>query len=325
MWDPIVLRIKQLMGDYKVDKVEMDEDGSKVYSLRKYVGGSDGGAREGMEAFGPPMPTYQVLKELEEVHGGLHGVTFGVKRVCPVSIDSMDPCFSHQSKRSKKEVRTQVESVDIVRGVWDATSPGKKCFFYSTLCFFFPSRGADRVHFPCIFSGTSRLEAIVVPLDLKPEDVCSFYTYSSEESLQELGEILDTLEAPEARGERERGSPGPAGGRHHPNHNNKKKGRNPGSCFGGFLVICNARGTYLHNGRQNVESNVLASKLPNTPVIGFFANGEVGPMPYREYNHLAVCTEKKSNSGATTTRVTKTAYLNTVLQGNTSVLTLLRR
>lgn len=289
--------IKQLMGDYKVDKVEMDEDGSKVYSLRKYVGGGDGGAREGMEAFGPPMPTYQVLKELEEVHGGLHGVTFGVKRVCPVSIDSMDPCLSHQSKRSKKEVRTQVESVDIVRGVWDATSPG-----------------------------TSRLEAIVVPLDLKPEDVCSFYTYSSEESLQELGEILDTLEAPEGRGERERGSPGPAGGRHHPNHNNNnKKGRNPGSCFGGFLVICNARGTYLHNGRQNVESNVLASKLPNTPVIGFFANGEVGPMPYREYNHLAVCTEKKSNSGATTTRVTKTAYLNTVLQGNTSVLTLLRR
>ena len=101
-------------------------------------------------------------------------------------------------------------------------------------------------------------EAIVVPLDLGPQDVCSFYTYSAQESLRELGEILDTLGTQEQRIE---GS----------------------GCFGGFLVICNARGTYLHNGKQNVESNVLTSALPNTPVIGFFANGEVGPMPFREY------------------------------------------
>ena len=254
--------IKQLMPDYRVEVAEADPDGSKVCSLRQVAG--DGRVEEG-----PPVPIYQVLRELEEVHGSLHGVTFGVKRRSLVSIDSQDPVATADDGTDlaghlpATHVRTQVESVDIVRGVWDSTSPG-----------------------------TSRLEAIVVPLDLGPQDVCSFYTYSAQESLRELGEILDTLGTQEQRIE---GS----------------------GCFGGFLVICNARGTYLHNGKQNVESNVLTSALPNTPVIGFFANGEVGPMPFREY-FAAPRGGEGGESG-------EAQHVNTVLQGNTSVLTLLRR
>jgi len=297
--------IKQLMQDYKVDRVEMDEDGSKVFSLRKCLpGGWDSNCRA------RSMPMYQVLKDLEEVHGSLHGVTFGVKRRAAIAIDSNDEVVSlsnsgldrmsldsleedenHKMRmQSQPEVRTQVESVDIVRGVWETSSPGNQ----------------------------GRLEAIVVPLDLKADDVCSFYTYGADESLRELEEILGTvcvkddlqsptmaamdylLTPPPYRLRPAEPAPSAAARR------NKKKG----ACFGGFLVICNARGTYLHSGRPNVESDVITRHLPDTPVIGFFANGEVGPMPFREYNPQTDSARPKAN---------------TVLQGNTSVLTLLRK
>lgn len=297
--------IKQLMQDYKVDRVEMDEDGSKVFSLRKCLpGGWDSNCRA------RSMPMYQVLKDLEEVHGSLHGVTFGVKRRAAIAIDSNDEVVSlsnsgldrmsldsleedenHKMRmQSQPEVRTQVESVDIVRGVWETSSPGNQ----------------------------GRLEAIVVPLDLKADDMCSFYTYGADESLRELEEILGTvcvkddlqsptmaamdylLTPPPYRLRPAEPAPSAAARR------NKKKG----ACFGGFLVICNARGTYLHSGRPNVESDVITRHLPDTPVIGFFANGEVGPMPFREYNPQTDSARPKAN---------------TVLQGNTSVLTLLRK
>ncbi|QDZ22981.1 F-box domain-containing protein [Chloropicon primus] len=252
--------IQQLMCDYKVERVEMDEDGAKLHSLRKLS--------ESKGTYGRPIPMHEVLKELEEVHGSLHGVTFGVKRLSTVSIDSQDPCLMERGVSSREaeggQTMTQVESVDIIRGVWDATTPG-----------------------------ASRLEAIVVPLNLKPGDICSFYTYSSEESLKELDEIIETV----GGGEKD--------------------------CFGGFLVICNARGTYLHNGKQNVESSALVKALPKTPIIGFFANGEVGPMPYREYNHLAAWASVAQEGDLP--RVSGTPQINTVLQGNTSVLTLVRR
>jgi len=305
--------IKQLMQDYMVDRVEMDEDGSKVFSLRKCLpGGWDSNCRA------RSMPMYQVLKDLEEVHGSLHGVTFGVKRRAAIAIDSNDDVVSvnsslnnsgveqmsldssgededHKkrirSRQPQPELRTQVESVDIVRGVWDTSSPGNQ----------------------------GRLDAIVVPLDLKPNDVCSFYTYGADESLRELEEILETVRVEDDRQSPAMGAmdylltppphrlrpadPAPASA---VARRNKKKG----ACFGGLLVICNARGTYLHSGRPNVESDVIARHLPDTPVIGFFANGEVGPMPFREYNPQTDSARPKAN---------------TVLQGNTSVLTLLRK
>ena len=84
--------IKQLMQDYMVDRVEMDEDGSKVFSLRKCLpGGWDSNCRA------RSMPMYQVLKDLEEVHGSLHGVTFGVKRRAAIAIDSNDDVVSVNS------------------------------------------------------------------------------------------------------------------------------------------------------------------------------------------------------------------------------------
>ena len=208
-----------------------------------------------------------------------------------MSLDSLEEDENHKMRmQSQPEVRTQVESVDIVRGVWETSSPGNQ----------------------------GRLEAIVVPLDLKADDVCSFYTYGADESLRELEEILGTvcvkddlqsptmaamdylLTPPPYRLRPAEPAPSAAARR------NKKKG----ACFGGFLVICNARGTYLHSGRPNVESDVITRHLPDTPVIGFFANGEVGPMPFREYNPQTDSARPKAD---------------TVLQGNTSVLTLLRK
>ena len=149
--------------------------------------------------------------------------------------------------------------------------------------------------------------------------MCSFYTYGADESLRELEEILETVRVEDDRQSPAMGAmdylltppphrlrpadPAPASA---VARRNKKKG----ACFGGLLVICNARGTYLHSGRPNVESDVIARHLPDTPVIGFFANGEVGPMPFREYNPQTDSARPKAN---------------TVLQGNTSVLTLLRK
>jgi len=253
--------IKQLMSDYKVASVDNDEEGTKVFSLRKCI--------EGSNICSAPVPMYQVLRELEHSHGSLHGVTFGVKRKIPVSVDSEDSCIVCDKRVfSTQDLKTRVESVDIVRGVW--------------------SRGA----------GTERLEAIVVPVNLKPGDTCSFYTYSSDESLAELAEILKTLEK-------------------------RKADASASNCFGGFLVICNARGTYLHNGAPNVESKVLGTMLPKTPLIGFFANGEVGPMPFREWSLTRHYQSQQSNPDDELFGRTPQVN-NTVLQGNTSVLAIVR-
>jgi len=46
----------------------------------------------------------------------------------------------------------------------------------------------------------------------------------------------------------------------------------------GILVTCYARGAEFHADRD-VESTVVAKALPDVPVIGFFSNGEFGPLP----------------------------------------------
>merc|ERR1712118_486713 len=61
------------------------DEGTKVFSLRKCI--------EGSNICSAPVPMYQVLRELEHSHGSLHGVTFGVKRKIPVSVDSEDSCI----------------------------------------------------------------------------------------------------------------------------------------------------------------------------------------------------------------------------------------
>ena len=257
--------IYQLMSDYKVASVDNDEEGTKVFSLRKCIKGSNNCSA--------PEPIYEVLRELENSHGSLHGVTFGVKRRVCVSVDSEDSCIlcDNNGVSRSQDLKSRIESVDIVRGVW--------------------SRGSD--------THADRLEAIVVPLNLRPGDICSFYSYSAKESLMELGEIIETLEK-------------------------TKVDASASILFGGFLVICNARGSYLHNGLPNVESKMLGSTLPQTPLIGFFANGEIGPMPFREWSLTRHYYQSQESNPDDDLFDRPPEASNTVLQGNTSVLAIMR-
>lgn len=50
-----------------------------------------------------------------------------------------------------------------------------------------------------------------------------------------------------------------------------------------FMVACVARGKHLHK-KANVESTIFKKHFPNTPLIGFFANGEIG-MEYPMSGH----------------------------------------
>ena len=231
-----------LTQEYRVMKVAQDEDGSKLYSLQQLESQEEGeqtpesGSGSG-SAQVVVKQVAEVLGDIEAKYGNLHGVIFGVKRESTAPVDSL--------AQDSKPIR-QVETVDIVRGVWDS----------------------------------SVLEAIIVPVELKGGEICSFYSYGAKESLKELDEILGTLKEGEAM---------------------------PDDCAGGFLVICNARGSYLHK-KHSVESSFINKALPNMPLVGFLANGEVGPVPYREWDP----------------NQTKEDGVGTVIQGNTSVLTILR-
>uniref|UniRef100_A0A7S2Z440 FIST C-domain domain-containing protein n=2 Tax=Eukaryota TaxID=2759 RepID=A0A7S2Z440_9CHLO len=97
----------------------------------------------------------------------------------------------------------------------------------------------------------------------------------------------------------------------------------PSSCFGGFLIICNARGSYLHSGLPDVETKVISKNLPNVPLIGFFANGEVGPMPFREWSLTKYFQAQEQNPDSQLFGKNP-QFNNTVLQGNTSVLAIAR-
>lgn len=44
----------------------------------------------------------------------------------------------------------------------------------------------------------------------------------------------------------------------------------------GFMFSCIGRGQYHYRGRRNVEASVFQRLFPNTPLFGFFGNGEIG-------------------------------------------------
>lgn len=52
----------------------------------------------------------------------------------------------------------------------------------------------------------------------------------------------------------------------------------------GIASVCCGRGSVLY-GREEVESAIIQSVLPDTPVVGFYAHGEIGPAAYREHGH----------------------------------------
>ena len=43
-----------------------------------------------------------------------------------------------------------------------------------------------------------------------------------------------------------------------------------------FMFTCLGRGQHFHGGKENVESGVFRKLFPNTPLFGFFGNGEIG-------------------------------------------------
>lgn len=42
------------------------------------------------------------------------------------------------------------------------------------------------------------------------------------------------------------------------------------------MFACVGRGKYFHEGVENVESKLFRKVFPNTPLFGFFGNGEIG-------------------------------------------------
>ena len=44
----------------------------------------------------------------------------------------------------------------------------------------------------------------------------------------------------------------------------------------GFMYACVGRGIHMYDGLHNVESKVFRKYFPNTPLFGFFGNGEIG-------------------------------------------------
>ena len=43
-----------------------------------------------------------------------------------------------------------------------------------------------------------------------------------------------------------------------------------------FMFACIGRGQHFHEGVANVESGLFRKLFPNTPLFGFFGNGEIG-------------------------------------------------
>ena len=44
----------------------------------------------------------------------------------------------------------------------------------------------------------------------------------------------------------------------------------------GFMFACIGRGQHFHEGVANLESGIFQKVFPNTPLFGFFGNGEIG-------------------------------------------------
>ena len=44
----------------------------------------------------------------------------------------------------------------------------------------------------------------------------------------------------------------------------------------GLMYACVGRGIHIYDGVHNVESKVFRKHFPNTPLFGFFGNGEIG-------------------------------------------------
>ena len=53
---------------------------------------------------------------------------------------------------------------------------------------------------------------------------------------------------------------------------------------GGLLFSCNGRGSRLF-GREDHDSGAVAQSMPETPVAGFFAAGEIGPVGGKNFLH----------------------------------------
>ena len=58
-----------------------------------------------------------------------------------------------------------------------------------------------------------------------------------------------------------------------------------------FMFACMGRG-YYHYNEENVESQVFRKLFPNTPLFGFFGNGEIG------YDYLPDYSKSDSHKGA---------------------------
>jgi small ligand-binding sensory domain FIST len=56
------------------------------------------------------------------------------------------------------------------------------------------------------------------------------------------------------------------------------------SASGALCFSCNGRGTNLFN-EPNHDVSVAREKLPGTPVAGFFAAGEIGPVGGKNFIH----------------------------------------
>mgnify|MGYP003350093467 CR=1 FL=1 len=52
----------------------------------------------------------------------------------------------------------------------------------------------------------------------------------------------------------------------------------------GFMFACVARGSHVH-GRPGVESALFRKHFPRTPLVGFFGNGELGPIAGKNFLH----------------------------------------
>jgi len=65
----------------------------------------------------------------------------------------------------------------------------------------------------------------------------------------------------------------------------------------GLMYACVGRGIHVYDGAHNVESKVFKKYFPNTPLFGFFGNGEIGSS-YPPVNPLHVTLKRKRNSAS---------------------------
>ena len=70
---------------------------------------------------------------------------------------------------------------------------------------------------------------------------------------------------------------------------------NIASVVGAIAFTCCGRGARFHDGQQNMDSKALRAGMPGLPVVGIFANGEIGPPPHFELGGGVVSGELESN------------------------------